>query len=172
MIPHCTTVSGLCQDRQRIFVEYYSNIVEYKYRPINSFIAFLAFICIFPGIYVANLFYENYKTTCIAEPIGFEYITRDDFTHYDGYSNITTHGQAGEQITCSKGNGTLVSKEVSREPIDQVASVGVKNEEPAKIFTPVYVPSNGCPVTTCNDGSCSSSVGRGTCSWHGGVDHY
>ncbi|MER5396961.1 hypothetical protein [Streptomyces sp. NPDC002599] len=24
----------------------------------------------------------------------------------------------------------------------------------------------------CNDGSWSSSVGRGTCSWHGGVAHY
>lgn len=24
----------------------------------------------------------------------------------------------------------------------------------------------------CNDGSRSYSTGRGTCSWHGGVDHY
>lgn len=29
-----------------------------------------------------------------------------------------------------------------------------------------------CPITTCNDGSCSSSTGRGTCSHHGGVRHY
>lgn len=26
-----------------------------------------------------------------------------------------------------------------------------------------------CPITTCNDGACSSSTGRGTCSHHGGV---
>ena len=26
-----------------------------------------------------------------------------------------------------------------------------------------------CPITTCNDGSCSSSMGRGACSHHGGV---
>ena len=29
-----------------------------------------------------------------------------------------------------------------------------------------------CPITTCNDGACSSSTGRGTCSHHGGVRHY
>lgn len=26
--------------------------------------------------------------------------------------------------------------------------------------------------TTCNNGTQSSSVGSGTCSWHGGIDHY
>lgn len=26
-----------------------------------------------------------------------------------------------------------------------------------------------CAITTCNDGSCSTSTGRGTCSHHGGV---
>ena len=26
--------------------------------------------------------------------------------------------------------------------------------------------------TICNDGSISHSVGRGTCSWHRGIDHY
>ena len=27
----------------------------------------------------------------------------------------------------------------------------------------------GCPVTTCNDGTCSESTGSGTCSSHGGI---
>ena len=31
--------------------------------------------------------------------------------------------------------------------------------------------SEECPITTCNDGACSSSTGRGTCSHHGGVSH-
>lgn len=26
-----------------------------------------------------------------------------------------------------------------------------------------------CPITTCDDGACSSSTGRGTCSHHGGI---
>lgn len=29
--------------------------------------------------------------------------------------------------------------------------------------------SEVCAITTCNDGSCSTSTGRGTCSHHGGV---
>lgn len=28
------------------------------------------------------------------------------------------------------------------------------------------------PGAICNDGHRSYSTGRGTCSWHGGVDHY
>lgn len=48
----------------------------------------------------------------------------------------------------------------------------------AEVKQPVYVAPDppaevaSCPVTTCNDTSCSESVGRGTCSHHGGVDHY
>lgn len=46
------------------------------------------------------------------------------------------------------------------------------NYQPPK---PIYTPAppvqrqSGCPVTTCCDGTCSWSTGRGTCSWHGGV---
>lgn len=29
--------------------------------------------------------------------------------------------------------------------------------------------SEECPITTCTDGVCSSSTGRGTCSHHGGI---
>lgn len=29
--------------------------------------------------------------------------------------------------------------------------------------------AESCPITTCSDGSCSSSTGRGTCSYHGGI---
>lgn len=31
--------------------------------------------------------------------------------------------------------------------------------------------AESCPITTCSDGSCSSSTGRGTCSHHGGIAH-
>lgn len=29
--------------------------------------------------------------------------------------------------------------------------------------------ADSCKITTCNDGACSTSTGRGTCSHHGGV---
>lgn len=31
------------------------------------------------------------------------------------------------------------------------------------------IPAKYCEMTTCCDGTCSWSTGRGTCSWHGGV---
>jgi hypothetical protein len=56
----------------------------------------------------------------------------------------------------------------------------VTNSTPSDTSAPSgpYVPPSEitheqeCPITTCNDGSCSSSTGRGTCSHHDGVRHY
>lgn len=31
--------------------------------------------------------------------------------------------------------------------------------------------ADSCAITTCNDGACSTSTGRGTCSHHGGVKY-
>lgn len=42
----------------------------------------------------------------------------------------------------------------------------------APIYTPPAQEEYRCPVTTCCDGTCSWSRGRGTCSWHGGVCGY
>lgn len=42
---------------------------------------------------------------------------------------------------------------------------------PTPAFTP-EPPAAPQYRAICNDGSGSFSTGRGTCSWHGGVDHY
>jgi hypothetical protein len=52
------------------------------------------------------------------------------------------------------------------EPITTPQAVPVS--EPA----PAPKKAANCPITTCNDGSCSSSTGRGTCSHHDGVRSY
>lgn len=39
---------------------------------------------------------------------------------------------------------------------------------PAPVATSEPAQTTTCPITTCADGSCSSSTGRGTCSYHGG----
>ena len=41
---------------------------------------------------------------------------------------------------------------------------GLKNDDDSRSSS-----SDNCPITTCSDGSCSNSSGRGTCSHHGGV---
>lgn len=60
------------------------------------------------------------------------------------------------------------------EPIAQQVVKGTKiyvpPPEPEIELEPTYQQRYAsCPITTCNDGTCSSSTGRGTCSWHGGV---
>lgn len=48
-----------------------------------------------------------------------------------------------------------------------VKTINNPNYEPPKpVYTPRY---SQCPATTCCDGTCSYSTGRGTCSWHDGV---
>jgi hypothetical protein len=39
-------------------------------------------------------------------------------------------------------------------------------------FSSLFVSCHKSPGAICNDGHRSYSKGRGTCSWHGGVDHY
>ncbi|MHB8261933.1 MAG: hypothetical protein ACYDEC_16865 [Bacteroidia bacterium] len=49
-----------------------------------------------------------------------------------------------------------------------------------KVFIKLYLLSVACLLESCkkgkgaicNDGSRSHSTGSGTCSWHGGIDHY
>jgi len=40
------------------------------------------------------------------------------------------------------------------------------------IFCITLVSCHKSPGAICNDGHRSYSTGRGTCSWHGGVDYY
>lgn len=43
-----------------------------------------------------------------------------------------------------------------------------QNAKPLSSKSSIYY-SEVCPITTCSDGACSRSTGRGTCSHHGGV---
>lgn len=65
--------------------------------------------------------------------------------------------------------GSLQSQLSSNNPAEAKVVPLVNTTER---ITPPVTQTTTCAITTCNDGSCSSSVGRGTCSWHGGVDHY
>lgn len=70
-------------------------------------------------------------------------------------------GRDGSKRVCTHADNTQTSV-VLQKPFHQRVIVGT-------YVKPVYIAPAGCPVTTCNDGSCSYSTGRGTCSWHGGI---
>jgi hypothetical protein len=60
--------------------------------------------------------------------------------------------------------------EHSTGPDDNTNLIGTKLTELTVIHLAGVEPElESCSVTTCTDGSCSYSTGRGTCSWHGGV---
>lgn len=111
---------------------------------------------------------EDNKVTCTFESIGYSSLRENDPYTLEG-ETWRKDGSVGKKEICTKGNGDRVSNTTITEPTSEITYTGTK---PAP---PVYVPkvsqqqASGCPITTCNDGWCSSSTGRGTCSWHGGV---
>lgn len=99
---------------------------------------------------------------CEQEPIPYETIEIESDDMFYGESGVTSPGENGIESIC-KLDGAITSRETIKQPISEVVTIGTYVE-------PVEV--SDCPVTTCNDGWCSSSTGRGTCSWHGGVRNY
>lgn len=55
---------------------------------------------------------------------------------------------------------------------NNIESQATNNESSGRYSNPsksgIYE-AESCPITTCNDGACSTSTGRGTCSHHGGI---
>jgi hypothetical protein len=144
------------------------------------------------GIIVASVFYgfiglallwspiqgfiESHRVSCADESIPYS----TNATYYDsslevGSSKITQAGVDGVKEVCTRGDGSVASTTVIQPAIDQEKSIGTKEPSYTSIFdysTPAPAPTTSCAVTTCNDGTCSYSTGRGTCSWHGGVAYY
>lgn len=94
----------------------------------------------------------------------------------DHYASLTSseYTRVGAAAQCTdytvekavdEGGDTLVGQKIT-----DLTIISLAGNEP--VAPAAQTTSQGCPVTTCNDGSCSSSTGRGTCSWHGGVAHY
>lgn len=136
-------------------------------------IAFMVFVIGGSTLYIGNNIYTANKVTCSESTVSYEVVEYDDNTRLNTeQKQITTNGINGSKEVCTKGNGTIVSNTVIAQPLNQRVSVPTKAPEPApvRVAAPVY--NDECPITTCNDGTCSESTGRGTCSWHGGVASY
>ena len=121
------------------------------------------------------ILYTDNKVTCqvISSP-AYQSTTQNNADMYVGENKVTQTGVNGTTKHCYSKVKT-VSDTVITYPVAQITDIGTKPKPtPTPIVTysePVYNYSQ-CPITTCNDGSCSSSTGRGTCSWHGGVASY
>lgn len=112
----------------------------------------------------AYYIYQNYQVSCVDSSIAHKTTAYDDSTISSDESYTKVAGQNGTRRICTNGNDKEVSNVVVKNPVDQVDINGTKTTvyvAPAPIYT-----SYG---STCRDGTHSNSVGRGTCSWHGGV---
>ena len=136
---------------------------------VKSFVGISAILAALLGVPIINDYRAKQKTVCsVVEGPDFSQINKSDPSKYTSYNEITQSGVRGQTEECEKNN-TLVSNRIVQEPVNQIT---VKGTKPAVEFVPTFQRAPiaaGCPITTCNDSTCSSSTGRGTCSHHGGV---
>lgn len=150
---------------------------KYDWGEIITSVVFFGGLATFIIWAVASSYIDNHKITCKDEPIAYSYQQRGDGSSEEDSGSIhsmTQKGVDGVANVCKKGNGTEVSRSVIKQPVDQIDTY-TKPPEPPTYDVLDDGPDNSisqyqeCPITTCRDGSCSQSTGRGTCSWHGGI---
>lgn len=106
---------------------------------------------------------------CIDEPVAFEKTNIDDPNLDINTRRIAIAGSNGVKKVCRDGYGSFVSESVITQPVTEVTHSGTK---PRPYIPPVIQYEELQGGSICNDGSWSPSTGRGTCSWHGGIDYY
>jgi hypothetical protein len=114
--------------------------------------------------------YNHFHVTCADKPIPHTLSTYFDESVAPNSSKVITKGVNGIRRVCTRNDGSVTSKEVVRKPINEVTAYGpnelIRSLRPDPASKQVH---RTCPITTCADGWCSSSTGRGSCSWHGGI---
>jgi hypothetical protein len=123
-------------------------------------------LLLFPGVpkWVYGTFIAT--TECHAQSIPFETEYFESTALGLGKAQVTRLGVNGERSVCSK-NSEYVSDTLTKSPVKQYVDRGTYVAPGIPQYEePEY---SSCPVTTCNDNTCSYSTGRGTCSWHGGI---
>lgn len=88
----------------------------------------------------------------------------------DAYEDPAVESYEAQEEAEAMQESYIIEQERAEQAIEDQEYYESLNEIDSN---PVYsVPQETyyeCPITTCNDGTCSSSTGRGTCSWHDGI---
>jgi len=111
---------------------------------------------------------------CNTEVIEYEI----EVVRYEGTSElnkkdyVTKPGRDGELQVCHDLFGTKTRTTTTKQPVAQeVVRYQYRAQQTPSYTPPVIVqPQGGGAI--CNDGTRSYSTGRGTCSWHGGVNYW
>lgn len=116
------------------------------------------------GAILACVFVYHLATAprCTAESVPYTNTYTDDPNSPAGLVTTVTPGVSGSDRVCRDSGGAQVSRATITAPIAEIDSIGNNAD--------LELPDNAVFYeTVCLDGSFSSSSGRGTCSWHGGV---
>ena len=117
----------------------------------------------------------EYSAPVTAKPIVEE---SSSSSRYKRVVEVESEAILGEKRTCLSflfgDNRETIIREATptKYIIRTVDNPNYVEPKPVYIAPPAPQKGRSCPITTCCDGTCSSSVGRGTCSWHGGVWGY
>lgn len=140
-----------------------------KIETFLSYIGVILFWSFLAWLFVINPIYQSLRPpeyTCenITIPYETEYIGEESTL-----SDITTVGVDGQKEVCTPDkDGYDVQSTVIADPITEVITYKAYEPFEFEYTEPAYYGGGAI----CNDGSRSYSTGRGTCSWHGGVQYY
>lgn len=118
------------------------------------------------GFYGVNRYKADHKVTCATSTISFDIVKQESDTLNKGETKTVQAGENGILTTC-KNNAGYKSEKVEKSAMPQIDIVGSKLSGP--YIEPPQNTEEADYGSVCNDGWHSPSVGRGACSWHGGV---
>ena len=162
---------------EKIIHYYKRGIREQKKDRANTVLSIVFWLFIaagFIGLTWANGTHEKQVSKII--PCGAP-VTVDDYNLNAGEVkalNECIEGRAVEVRKYSNWDDSdkgLVSTTVITEATAKKTAIGRKIVVPSPVYTPASHYNEGHGAI-CNDGWRSYSQGRGTCSWHGGVNYY
>lgn len=107
-------------------------------------------------------------TYCDNETIPYTTTTKSEESTTPKVDSVI-QGRTGIKNVCKKNDKVVSETVLTSARGETITTYEYKPVEVKRYFAPAPTNTASCPITTCNDGSCSSSTGRGTCSWHGGI---
>lgn len=113
---------------------------------------------------------------CESYPIfAYKVPTPDPFL-YKGVEIVDKQEVDGLNRICVSRDGDSRKETIERKPVAGSVRYGTATiPTPTPTPTPIIYysePEDSYGGAICNDGTRSYSTGRGTCSWHGGVDYW
>ena len=140
---------------------------------ISSIIGVVFYIGLFTIPFWSSIYDSIVPVTydnCTTESIPFDTVYQGERGQYGYTESVVQQGVDGKVKTCKPSRSGHKDKvETIAQPVTHII---YRTPKPAPSPPPVLQPVYEGGGAVCRDGTRSYSTGRGTCSWHGGVDYW